>query len=166
MVTSRAWAGRSVTSSSPIHTRPALGTSSPATTRSVVVLPQPDGPSSVRNSPGSRVRETSSTATVAPNRFVIPAIRTRVPPAGLTRLPPGASGHSGARARARDPGWSGRLPRRPRRSESGTCVLPLNDGRRSRSGGRGRIRTGTAPTEPLHGKDHGREKHDQHGGQG
>src|SRR5437867_6012932 len=139
MVTSRAWAGRSVTSSSPIQTRPALGTSSPATTRSVVVLPQPDGPSRVRNAPGSRVRETSSTATVAPNRFVIPAIRTRVPPAGLTTATPW---------RIRD--------MRP----------PVDDSRRSRSGGRGRIRAGTAPAEPLRGKDHGREKDDQHGGKG
>ena len=35
---------------------PASGVSSPARSRSVVVLPQPEGPSSVKNSPGATVK--------------------------------------------------------------------------------------------------------------
>ncbi len=45
--------------------RPASGCSKPATMRSVVVLPQPEGPSSVSSSPGSTVRLTSFTAASA-----------------------------------------------------------------------------------------------------
>ena len=40
--------------------------SKPAMQRSVVVLPQPEGPSSEMNSPGATVNETSSTAVTAP----------------------------------------------------------------------------------------------------
>ena len=47
MLTSRSLAARSVTSLPPIRTRPPVTGSSPATMRSVVVLPQPEGPSSV-----------------------------------------------------------------------------------------------------------------------
>ena len=36
-------------------TRPASGSSKPAISRSVVVLPEPDGPSSVKNSPARDV---------------------------------------------------------------------------------------------------------------
>ena len=38
-------------SSSPMQIRPAVGSSRPATIRSVVVLPHPDGPSSAKNEP-------------------------------------------------------------------------------------------------------------------
>src|SRR5438874_1866440 len=48
-------------------TSPASGSTSPATMRSTVLLPQPDGPRRERNSPGAASRETSSTATTAPN---------------------------------------------------------------------------------------------------
>src|ERR1700681_288433 len=41
---------------------PALGCSRPATQRSVVVLPQPEGPSSATISPAATVKLTSSTA--------------------------------------------------------------------------------------------------------
>ena len=44
--------------------RPSLGCSKPATIRSVVVLPQPEGPSSEKNSPGSISRSRPLTATV------------------------------------------------------------------------------------------------------
>src|ERR1700731_3436314 len=47
--------------------RPAVLRSRPATIRSVVVLPQPEGPSNVTNSPGSTVRLKRSTATTPPN---------------------------------------------------------------------------------------------------
>src|SRR5215212_7285284 len=49
---------------------PAVGTSSPATIRRVVVLPHPDGPSSAKNEPCGTVTDRSSTATKLPNRFV------------------------------------------------------------------------------------------------
>ena len=43
--------------------RPLVGCSKPAIMRRVVVLPQPDGPSSVKNSPGGMCRSIPSTAT-------------------------------------------------------------------------------------------------------
>src|SRR5262245_497030 len=46
--------------------RPAVGNSSPATTRRSVVLPEPDGPSSASNSPGRTSRSRSMMAGVAP----------------------------------------------------------------------------------------------------
>ncbi len=45
---------------------PALGFSSPATARSVVVLPQPEGPSSVSCWPAATVKLTGPTAATAP----------------------------------------------------------------------------------------------------
>ena len=52
----------SLTTRPPITIEPVSLRSSPATMRSVVVLPQPDGPSSVTNSPCSIDRSMSSTA--------------------------------------------------------------------------------------------------------
>ena len=66
MLTSRSFAARSVTSVPPIRTRPPVTASSPATIRNVVVLPQPDGPSSVTSSPCATSNETSSTAVTLP----------------------------------------------------------------------------------------------------
>ena len=48
---------------------PALGVSKPATMRSTVVLPQPDGPSSEMNSPFSTSRLKSFTTRVTPKLF-------------------------------------------------------------------------------------------------
>ena len=65
-----------------------MGCSKPATIRSVVVLPQPDGPSSEKNSPASIVRLRSSTAVAEPNRLVTPSNRTASlmpPPSPLGR---------------------------------------------------------------------------------
>ena len=47
-----------------IATSPASGVTKPATERSVVVLPHPDGPSRVKNSPGATARDTPSSASV------------------------------------------------------------------------------------------------------
>ena len=66
MLTSRSAAERRVTSSPPMRIGPSLAISSPAIRRNVVVLPQPDGPSSVTSVPGSMVKDTSSTAVTAP----------------------------------------------------------------------------------------------------
>src|SRR5438105_2620304 len=73
-----------VTSSLPTYTRPSSGCSKPAIIRSVVVLPQPDGPSSVSSSPGSTSRLTSLTAANAlcparVKRFETCSSRSRAP---------------------------------------------------------------------------------------
>src|SRR4051812_11178339 len=49
---------------------PALGSTKPAIICSVVVLPQPEGPSSETNSPFSTPSDSPSTATWSPYRFV------------------------------------------------------------------------------------------------
>src|SRR3546814_17541247 len=50
---------------------PTVGYSNPASMRSSVVLPQPDGPSSAKNSPSTISKQASSTAvTCSPNRLV------------------------------------------------------------------------------------------------
>src|SRR6185312_4219281 len=68
--TSRPRAG-SDTTRSPIEMRPPVGCSSPATQRKVVVLPQPEGPSSTTISPAGTSKLTPSTAGRIPgaNRF-------------------------------------------------------------------------------------------------
>src|SRR5215510_15039398 len=55
---------------------PAVARSSPQIIRSVVDFPQPDGPTSVRNSWSLMVRFRSSTATLPPNSLVMPSKRT------------------------------------------------------------------------------------------
>src|SRR6476646_389547 len=60
---SRCEARFQVTSSPPRKIRPAVGSSRPAIMRSVVVLPQPDGPSRQKNSPSLTVKVESFTAT-------------------------------------------------------------------------------------------------------
>ncbi len=49
--------------------------------RSNVVLPQPDGPSSAKNSPGAMFSDTLSTARTPPKLFDTPAIDKEAPPA-------------------------------------------------------------------------------------
>ncbi len=66
MVTSREVAGSDETSASPMRMRPELGISSPAMSRSVVVLPQPLGPSSVTSEPRAISKLSSRTATTVP----------------------------------------------------------------------------------------------------
>ena len=44
--------------------------------RSVVVLPQPDGPSRAKNSPSPMDRSSLSTAVTSPKRLVTPSIAT------------------------------------------------------------------------------------------
>src|SRR5437899_8397044 len=71
--------------------------------RSVVVLPQPDGPRSVANEPLGTSNETSSTAAALPNRLVIWETRRC---AGFTATEPTASttGHPQREAPARERG--------------------------------------------------------------
>ena len=63
---SRSFGGSVVTSRPPIRMRPDVGSSSPATIRSVVDFPQPLGPTSTRNSPGFTSNVKSSTAGFCP----------------------------------------------------------------------------------------------------
>mgnify|MGYP003694426599 CR=1 FL=1 len=64
---SRCEARLKVTSSSPRKIWPEVGSSSPAIMRSVVVLPQPEGPSRQKNSPSRTVKVESFTATKSAN---------------------------------------------------------------------------------------------------
>src|SRR5215208_1079539 len=59
---SRRFAGTSVTSRPPIRTGPVSTSSRPASIRSAVVLPEPDGPTSTMNSPSPICRSKRSTA--------------------------------------------------------------------------------------------------------
>ncbi len=61
-----------VTSSPSSSTVPSLGSSKPAIMRRVVVLPQPEGPSIVKNSPRGISRSICLTAAKSPKRFVTP----------------------------------------------------------------------------------------------
>src|SRR3954454_20257554 len=70
-------------SAPPSVTRPVSGRSNPAMMRSVVVFPDPDGPSSVKNSPSPTARSTSSTATTSPYVLRIPSTRTSAAKAAL-----------------------------------------------------------------------------------
>src|SRR5687768_8279162 len=63
-------------------TPPASGRSSPAMTRSSVVLPAPVGPSTTMNSPSPALKLTSSSAVMRPNRLV----RLRTSYAGMRHL--------------------------------------------------------------------------------
>src|SRR5215216_135520 len=57
---------------------PDVGSTRPATMRSVVVLPHPEGPRRVTNSPSAMSALTLSTARVDPNRFVTSISWTRL----------------------------------------------------------------------------------------
>ncbi len=67
---SRSFGSTSFTTRSPMRISPAVMSSRPAIMRSAVLFPQPDGPSSTRNSSSSTSSERSSTATTSPYRFV------------------------------------------------------------------------------------------------
>src|ERR1051325_11677371 len=60
------------TTRSPTRTSPSVGSTKPATSRNVVVLPQPDGPSRHTSLPCSIVNETLSTTAFGPYFFVNP----------------------------------------------------------------------------------------------
>src|SRR5256885_4343657 len=60
--------------SPPNRMRPVSSSQNPATMRNSVVLPQPDGPSSVKNSPSRTAIETLSTARTAPKVRATPSI--------------------------------------------------------------------------------------------
>ena len=80
MAMSRFCGGSAVTSVSPNQMRPAVGVSRPAIILSVVVLPQPEGPTKVKNSrspiSSDRSRTASTERAPRPNRFCRPSRRT------------------------------------------------------------------------------------------
>ncbi len=72
MFVGRLWAGSPETSAPSMLIAPVVGSSKPAIIRRVVVLPHPDGPSMVKNSPSPISRSISLTATKSPNAFDTP----------------------------------------------------------------------------------------------
>src|SRR4249919_649748 len=73
---SRAFGGTSLTTRPPISIVPEVGFSRPATIRSAVVLPHPEGPTSTMNSPSSTVCVSASTATTFPSKTLLTARKT------------------------------------------------------------------------------------------
>src|SRR5436853_5572068 len=71
MPMSRLCTGTSVMSWPPTWTRPLSGISKPAMMRRLVVLPQPEGPSSEKNSPALMSSVTPSTATTLPSNTLV-----------------------------------------------------------------------------------------------
>src|SRR5699024_8555313 len=82
--------GRRPISSPLIEISPLSGCSNPPIIRSVVVLPDPDGPSSVTNAPPGTSRLMPSTAVVVPNRLTRSRIRTSV--SDINNVSPGRYG--------------------------------------------------------------------------
>src|SRR5271154_1976242 len=85
MAMSRSMGGSSLTTVSPISTWPDVIASSPATMRNVVVLPQPEGPTSTRNSLSRISRFTSFTACTSSYILFRFRIRTRAIASSLHR---------------------------------------------------------------------------------
>src|SRR5919201_4931351 len=67
----RSFDGTRFTTRSPIRSNPVVMSSRPATQRSAVVLPQPEGPTRTRNSPSSISRFRSSTAVTSGAYFFV-----------------------------------------------------------------------------------------------
>src|SRR6266699_1055731 len=67
---SRCWGAMLLTTRSPIRMRPSATLSSPASMRSAVLLPHPEGPTSTMNSPSATSRRKSFTAAVSPKLLV------------------------------------------------------------------------------------------------
>src|SRR5262245_4250916 len=87
MAMSRSLGGTSFTTTSSIAIVPRLIRSSPATIRSAVDFPQPDGPTMIRNSPSAMSSDSSRTATTGPGyTFVTSSKRTRATPLSLEPL--------------------------------------------------------------------------------
>src|SRR5215475_11695420 len=92
---SRSAARLNVTSSPPSRMRPEVGSSRPAIMRSVVVLPQPEGPSRTKNSPFSTTKLESLTAAKSPK--LLCRFSTRISAIVLLRELTDDDEHHGAR---------------------------------------------------------------------
>src|SRR6185503_7014525 len=88
---SRSIGGRSLTTLSPIRISPDVMASSPATMRSVVVLPHPDGPTKTMNSLSRICRFTSFTACTSP--YFLFALRMTTCDMKSTLYRAGQAGH-------------------------------------------------------------------------
>src|SRR3954464_5641807 len=93
VLTSRSCGAVRETSIPPSSIRPPSGRSKPAIRRSVVVLPEPEGPSSVKNSPRRTSRSMLSTAITPPYALRTPASRM-----SSSRAATAATGSAGASA--------------------------------------------------------------------
>src|SRR5262245_21655830 len=82
----RRYAGTSVIRRPAMAISPLSGIRKPATRLSSVVLPQPDGPSSVISSPRRTISDTSSSAVILPKRFVTPSNSTATVSPPLVRV--------------------------------------------------------------------------------
>ena len=74
MLTGRRCGGTPASDRPPSRISPSLGSSKPASIRSKVLLPQPEGPSRAWNSRSWIARSSASTATASPKRLVTPSI--------------------------------------------------------------------------------------------
>ena len=100
MPTSRACGGVPARSRPRSRMRPASGASKPATRRSSVDLPEPEPPSSARNSPGATSRLSPSSASTAPKRFSTRSTRSNGASATPRQRPALKRDHSRERARS------------------------------------------------------------------
>src|ERR1051326_1256454 len=73
---SRSFGGMSLITSPPTTILPELIFSSPATIRSAVDFPQPEGPTRIRNSPSPTSSDRSSTATMGPGKTFVTFSKT------------------------------------------------------------------------------------------
>src|SRR6185369_10612768 len=87
MPTPRWWTGSPVTSRSPNQTRPESGTTKPASMRRSVVLPHPDGPSSVKNCPDGISRSSPVKSACPSYAWLTPSKRMRMRLLGRQFLP-------------------------------------------------------------------------------
>ncbi|MEZ5721521.1 MAG: hypothetical protein R3D59_07545 [Paracoccaceae bacterium] len=76
MFTGRLFGGTSSIERPLIRMSPEVGSRKPATIRMIVVLPQPEGPSSVTSVPGAMSRSSGCSATTAPKCLVTLSKRT------------------------------------------------------------------------------------------
>src|SRR4029077_11228636 len=86
MPISRRYAGTFVTRWPSMAISPLSGIRKPPTRLSSVVLPQPDGPSSVISSPRRTNSETSSSAAILPKRLVTPSSLTAILSSPFARI--------------------------------------------------------------------------------
>src|SRR6266516_1812773 len=95
MPISRRYAGTSVIRWPSMAISPLSGIKKPPTRLSSVVLPQPDGPSSVISSPRRTSSDTSSSAVVLPKRLVTPSSSTAISAPPFARVAVVAAGAEG-----------------------------------------------------------------------
>src|SRR6266852_6037234 len=135
---SRCEACLKVTSSPPSRMRPEVGSSRPAIMRSVVVLPQPEGPKRQKKSPSRTVNEESRTATNSANALW--RFSTRISAMALLR----ELRHDGEQRRAHQGGEE-----RPGEELHGEGLQQHEHARRDDHGGAALQRTAAQPARPA-----------------